>query len=102
MLTVTNVHKHYPKTVETPRGRLNQKKAGIMSTKSAPEPLLEADEADVKQCFNKKERDVYIKVWVQDILLTSDKPVLYGRGPQLYQYSTDRAPSLLSLQMLTA
>ena len=26
----------------------------------------------------------------------------YGRGPQLYQYSTDRAPPLLSLQMLTS
>ena len=49
LLTVTNVHKHYPETVETPRGRLNQTKAGIRSTKSAPEPLVEADEADVKQ-----------------------------------------------------
>ena len=84
LLTVMNVHKHYPETVETPRGRLNQTKAGIRSTKSAPEPLLEADEADVKQCFNKKERDVYIKVWDPMDTVHSDQmgkfPVRSRRG----------------------
>ena len=37
--------------------------AGIRSTKAEPEPLLVADAADVKTCFNKKEKDIYVRVW---------------------------------------
>ena len=84
LLSVTNVHKHYPETVETPRGRLNQKKAGIMSTKPDPEPLPEAEEVNVKQCFNKKERDVYIKVWEPKDTVYSDRTPAAGHS------STDR------------
>ena len=63
LLTVTNVNKHYPETLETPRGHLNVIPAGRMSTKPPPEPLEEAAEADLKKAFNKKEQDVFIKVW---------------------------------------
>ena len=61
MLTVQNVEKHFPETIETPRGHLNKIPGGIRSTK--PAPLLEPDEADLKKAFNKKEQDIYIKVW---------------------------------------
>ena len=60
MLTVRNVEKHFPKTVETPRGHLNMVPAGTRSTK--PAPLPEPNEADLKKAFNKKEKDVYIKI----------------------------------------
>ena len=63
LLTVTNVNKHYPETLETPRGHLNVIPAGRMSTKPPPEPLEEAAKADLKKAFNKKEQDVFIKVW---------------------------------------
>ena len=48
-----------------------------MSTKPDPEPLLEVEEADVQKCFNKKERDVYIKVWEPKDTVYSD----LMRGP---------------------
>ena len=38
MLTVRNVKKHFPKTVETPRGHMNATPAGIRSTKPVPLP----------------------------------------------------------------
>ena len=60
MLTVRNVEKHFPETVETPRGHMNATPAGIRSTK--PAPLPEPDEADLKKAFNKKERNVFVKV----------------------------------------
>ena len=53
LLTVTNVNKHYPETLETPRGHLNIVPAGRMLTKPPPEPLEEAAEADLKKVFNK-------------------------------------------------
>ncbi|EJK62784.1 hypothetical protein THAOC_16590 [Thalassiosira oceanica] len=62
LLTVTNVHKHFPETVETPRGHLNQSRAGVRSTRPKAVPLAEPEEPDVKRAFNVKERDVYIKI----------------------------------------
>ena len=58
LLTVTNVHKYYPETLETPRGHLNVIPAGRMSTKPPPEPFEEATEEDLRKAFNKKEQDV--------------------------------------------
>ena len=63
MLTVNNVHNHYPETVKTPIGRLSQRAAGICSTNPVPEPLPQANPVDVQKDFNVKERDVFIKVW---------------------------------------
>ena len=64
LLTVMNVHKHYPETVQTPRGHLNQSQAGIRSTKTKviEAPLPEPAEDDVKRAFNVKERDVFVKI----------------------------------------
>ena len=72
MPTVRNVEKHFPETVETPRGHLNKIPAGMQSTK--PAPLPEPNEADLKKAFNKKERDVYIKVWDVKDTVYSDQP----------------------------
>ena len=58
MLTVRNVEKHFPETVETPRGHLNKIPGGIRSTKPAP-LIPEPNEADLKKAFNKKEQDVF-------------------------------------------
>ena len=72
MLTVRNVEKHFPETVETPRGHLNKIPGGIRSTK--PAPLPEPNEADLKKAFNKKERDVFINVWDIKDAVYSDQP----------------------------
>ena len=63
LLTVKNVHRHYPETEETAKGHTNQSPAGTRSTKPKPEPLLEPTPEELKPLLNKKERDVYIKVW---------------------------------------
>ena len=60
MLTVRNIEKHFPETVETPRGHLNLLPAGTRSTQTAVLP--EPNKANLKKAFNKKERDVYIKI----------------------------------------
>ena len=39
LLTKRNVAKYYPKTVETPKGHLNQTRKNIRSTKPVPLPL---------------------------------------------------------------
>ena len=63
LLTVSNVHKHYPETDETPKGHLNQSPAGTRSTKPKRVPLMEANQDELKQMLGVKERDVYIKIW---------------------------------------
>ena len=63
LLSVTNVNKHYPDTVETPRGNLNQSPAGTRSTKPKPKLLPKGSEPDLAKAFNKKEHDVYIEVY---------------------------------------
>ena len=72
LLTVQNVEKHFPETVETPRGHMNKLPAGIRPTK--PQPLPEPEEADLKRAFNKKERDVYIHIWDEKGTVYSDQP----------------------------
>ena len=62
-MSVTNVNRHYPDTVETPQGHLNQSPAGTRSTKPKPEPLTKPSETDLAKAFNKKEQDVYIEVY---------------------------------------
>eukprot|EP00804_Cyclotella_cryptica_P011509 CCRYP_017066-RA/>CCRYP_017066-RA protein AED:0.38 eAED:0.38 QI:0/0/0/1/0/0.5/2/0/348 len=39
LLTVRNIQKYFPKTVETPKGHLNQSRKNIRSTKQKPIPL---------------------------------------------------------------
>lgn len=64
LLTVENVHRHYPETDETPMGRLDAKRAGKRSTrkKFQSTPLPTATEEDLKPLLSKKNRDVYIKM----------------------------------------
>ena len=72
LLSVTNVNRHYPDTVETPRGHLNQSPAGTRSTKPKPEPLAKGSETDLAKAFNKKEHDVYIEVYEPKDTIHSD------------------------------
>ena len=55
MLTVRNIKKHFPETVEMPRGHLNLLPAGTRSTQTAALP--KPNKANLKKAFNRKERD---------------------------------------------
>ena len=48
ILTVKNVHKHYPETEETPKGHLNQSRHSVRSTKykAIPLPTIEVTDAE--------------------------------------------------------
>ena len=64
LLNVTNVGRHYPETLETPQGYLNRAPANVQSTKpKQPEPFEEATAEERVKAFNKKERNVFIKIW---------------------------------------
>ena len=71
MLTIANVEKHFPETVETPRGHLNQLPAGIRSTKRSPLP--ESKQQDLKAAVNKKENDIFVRVWEMKHTVYSDQ-----------------------------
>ena len=63
LLNVTNVGRHYPKTIKTPRGQLNQAPANVRLTKPKPAPFEDVSAEELAKAFNKKERDVFIKIW---------------------------------------
>ena len=78
LLTVENVHRHYPETDETPMGRLDAERAGTRSTKKKFQsaPLPTASEEDLKPLLGKKNRDVYIKMvdtWEMKNTIYSDQ-----------------------------
>ena len=78
LLTVENVHRHYPETDETPMGRLDAERAGTRSTKKKFQsvPLPTASEEDLKPLLGKKNRDVYIKMvdtWEMKNIIYSDQ-----------------------------
>ena len=62
LLTVENVHKHYPETDETPMGHLNLTRANVRSTTPKRVPLPVATDEELKQLIGKKEQDVYTSV----------------------------------------
>ena len=64
LLTVENVHRHYPETDETPMRCLDAERAGKRSTrkKFQSTPLPTATEEDLKSLLGKKGCDVYIKM----------------------------------------
>ena len=62
LLTVENVHKHYPETDETPMGRLNQTRAHVRSTNPKRAALQECTAEELKALVGKKEKDVYFKI----------------------------------------
>ena len=49
LLTVENVHKHYPETEETPKGHLNQSRHSVRSTKSNAIPLPTTEVTDAEK-----------------------------------------------------
>ena len=62
LLSVENVHAHYPETDETPMGRLNQSRANVRSTRRKRLPLPEATEEELKRLVGKKEKNVCVKI----------------------------------------
>ena len=62
LLSVKNVHKHYPETDETPMGRLNQSRANVRLTNKKRVPLPEATASALAPLVGKKKRDVYMKI----------------------------------------
>ena len=48
LLSVKNVHAHYPETDETPMGRLNQSRTHVHSTRTKQVPLPEVPENALK------------------------------------------------------
>ena len=60
LLTVSNVRRYYPETVETPKGHLNQTRKNVRSTKPKRAPLEEANTASLR---GKKVRDVFTHVY---------------------------------------
>ena len=62
LLSVENVHKHYPETDETPMGRLNQSRTNVRSTNKKRVPLPDATASALAPLVGKKKRDVYVKI----------------------------------------
>jgi hypothetical protein len=81
MLTEQNVQKHYPKTIETAKGHLNQTRKNVSSTKAKPTPL---ETCDTSQLHGKKVRDVYTETYSVRETMFSDQtgqfPMRLQRG----------------------
>jgi hypothetical protein len=60
MLTERNVNKYYPETSETPKGRMNQTRKNVRSTKAKQTPL---ETCDTLQLHSKKVRDIYTTMY---------------------------------------
>ena len=60
LLTVKNVKKYYPETVETAKGHMSQTRKNKRSTKAKP---MQFETAKTEAMRGKKVRDVYIKVY---------------------------------------
>eukprot|EP00804_Cyclotella_cryptica_P019044 CCRYP_014460-RA/>CCRYP_014460-RA protein AED:0.28 eAED:0.28 QI:0/0/0/1/1/1/3/0/673 len=60
LLTVRNIQKYFPETVETPKGHLNQSRKNVRSTKQKPIPL---ETFQSPQLIGRKLRNVYTHVY---------------------------------------
>ncbi len=56
MLNERNIQKYYPKTIETPKGHLNETRKILQSTKEKSVPL---ETCDISQLRGKKVQDIY-------------------------------------------
>jgi hypothetical protein len=70
LLTVCNIQKYFPETVETPKGHLNQSRKNIRSTKQKPIPLETFQSPQLK---GRKMRDVYTHVYDTRATIFSDQ-----------------------------
>jgi hypothetical protein len=60
LLTVRNIQKYFPKTIETPKCHLNQSRKNVLSTKPKPIPL---EDFQSPQLNGRRVRDVYTQVY---------------------------------------
>ncbi len=70
MLNECNVQKYYPKTIETPKGHLNQTRKNVRSTKEKSAPL---ETCDTSQLCGKKVQDVYTQMYMVRKTMFSDQ-----------------------------
>ena len=77
LLTVRNIQKYFPETVETPKGHLNQSRKNVRSTKPKPIPL---ETFQSPQLVGRKLRDVYTHVYNTRDTIFSDQT---GKFPHL-------------------
>jgi hypothetical protein len=61
MLNECNIQKYYPKSIETPKGHLNQMRKNVRSTKAKSAPL---ETCNTSQLRGKKVRDVYTQTYI--------------------------------------
>jgi hypothetical protein len=77
LLTIRNIQKYFPETVETPKGHLNQSRKNVRSTKPKPIPL---ETSQSPQLVGRKLRDVYTHVYNTRDTIFSDQT---GKFPHL-------------------
>ncbi|KAL7484145.1 hypothetical protein ACHAW6_009789 [Cyclotella cf. meneghiniana] len=70
LLTVRNIQKYFPETVETPKGHLNQSRKNVHSTKPKPIPLEDFQSPQLK---GRKLRDVFTHVYDTRNTIFSDQ-----------------------------
>ncbi len=70
MLNERNIQKYYPKTIETPKGHLNQTRKNVGSTKEKSAPL---ETCNTSQLHGKKVRDVYTQTYMVRKTMFSDQ-----------------------------
>eukprot|EP00804_Cyclotella_cryptica_P008989 CCRYP_003095-RA/>CCRYP_003095-RA protein AED:0.22 eAED:0.22 QI:0/0/0/1/1/1/7/0/754 len=75
LLTVCNIQKYFPETVETPKGHLNQSRKNVRSTKQKPIPL-ETFQSPQLTC--RKLRDMYAHVYDTRNTIFSNQTVQYS------------------------
>ena len=61
MLNECNIQKYYPKTIETPKGHLNQMRKNVHSAEAKTVPL---ETCDTSQLHGKKVRDLYTQTYM--------------------------------------
>eukprot|EP00804_Cyclotella_cryptica_P002987 CCRYP_005999-RA/>CCRYP_005999-RA protein AED:0.31 eAED:0.31 QI:0/0/0/1/1/1/3/0/532 len=83
LLTVRNIQKYFPKTVETPKGHLNQSRKNVRSTKQKRIPLDTFQSPQHEGC---KLRDVYTHLY--DTPATPSFPTKQANSPTAHWPAT--------------
>jgi hypothetical protein len=80
MLNECNIQKYYPKTIETPKGHLNQTRKNVQSTKEKSAPL---ETCNTSQLRGKKVRDVNTQKYMVHKTMFSDQTGQFPTRSQL-------------------
>ncbi len=83
MLNECNVQKYYHKTIETPKGHLNQMRKNVQSTKDKSAPL---EACNTSQLRGKKVQDIYTQMYMVRKTMFSDQT---GQSPRNLNKATN-------------